>query len=142
MAFYTRGFKNPVRPPPDLLVGLPYSRQFGSIAAEIINLTSWEHTLFRLDQALVYDYMAQALKGSDAESVLCGAVWTQKLGSKVHSQAVEQYAGDDKKWASIRDDKLEKMTSTKYKGTGKYSLSKHATFHKKLMPVYKTVLIM
>ena len=73
--------------------------------------------------------MAQALKGSDAKSVLCGAIWTQKLGSKAHMQAIEQYAGEDK-WAAIQDDKLDKLTTTKYKGTGKYSLSKYATFHK------------
>ena len=34
------------------------------------------------------------------------------------------------KWQDIRDDMLKRLAEIKYKGTGKYSLLKHATFHK------------
>ena len=58
------------KPMPDLEQGQPHSKEYGSIEAELANLTSNYRTLFRIDNNNIFERMERALSGTTYASTI------------------------------------------------------------------------
>ena len=69
-------------PCPDLLKDKPYSKDHGSVIMKLIECASWDHVLMGQERAMLYDYCKTGWKGTNAASILVGAICRDKDGIK------------------------------------------------------------
>ena len=81
-AYMTRKDEAPPDPHPDLLEEKPYSKEHGSVIMELVMCASWDHVLMGQERALLYDNCKVGWKGTNAISILVGAIQRDKDGIK------------------------------------------------------------
>ena len=74
------------------MAGYHHSEENGSLEAELVQLTSHDHPLFRNENCDVYDMMEQALSGSNYSSTIT-QFRKKREGGKAFKALVSQHAG-------------------------------------------------
>ena len=115
-------------PLPALQNGKPHSEEAGSIIIELINSASHAHPNYAIDSGDVYDLVEQAARNTQ----YMGSIQPFKRlrdGRAAYNAIVSQHAGKDK-WESELKKAQSVMQSTKYKGSGNFTLVRYTTVHR------------
>ena len=107
----------------NLMAGQTHSEENGSLEAELVQLTSHDHSLFRNDNGDVYDRMEQALSGPNYSSTIIRSR-KKREGDKDFKALVSQHAGKPVWEKGIKDAETYLMNS-KRAGTTAHNLEKH-----------------
>ena len=113
---------------PALQYGKPHSEDAGSIIIELINSASHTHPNFSIDNGEVFDLVEQAARNTQ----YMGSIQPFKRrrdGRSAYNAIVSQHAGKDK-WEAELKKAQTVMQSTKYKGSGNFTLDRYTTVHR------------
>jgi hypothetical protein len=118
---------------PPLLQDEPHSAEYGSIEAELIYLTPHNHSLFRCDNADVYNRLEIGLRGSPYAPTIVrfrntGAGRTGD-GCGAFSSLVKQHAGPSV-WEARVKGAMDFLTTREWTGTSSVTFEKHADGHR------------
>ena len=123
-----------------LATDMPFSAVHGSVELELIARASHTHGAFAEDNAMVYDSLEKATRGTEYASSLKPFQKT-KDGRRALEALATQYTGKDK-WKLILADQQQFLHNRKWKATGQYTLDKfcsaHREAHQKLINVLAT----
>ena len=111
----------------NLMAGQPRSEENSSLEAELVQLTSHDHPLFRNDNGDVYDRMERALSVSNYSSTIV-KFWKKREGDKAFKALVSQHDGKPVWEKRIKDAKTYLM-NRKWMGTMSHTLEKHIDRH-------------
>ena len=87
--------------PPPLAPGKSYSSATGSVEAELVERASFDHALYRSDNAKVYAYIEEAVRTSPYNASI-KPFQRMKDGRGAYRALVSQHAGKDKWEAELR----------------------------------------
>ena len=76
----------------NLMAGQPHSEENGSLEAELVQITSHNHPLFRNDNGGIYHKMERSLSGSNYSSTIVQFLKNRE-GDKAFNALVYQHAG-------------------------------------------------
>jgi hypothetical protein len=113
---------------PRLATGQPYSDEHGSVEAEMIARASHVHALFREDNAKVYYYLEEAMRGTSYAASI-KPYQRRKDGRSAWFALVQQYAGVDK-WQSELKRQDELLHTRKWKAQSNLPLEKFIAAHR------------
>ena len=128
LAYVTREHAVPAGAPPALLPNLPHSEDHGSVEAELINLATHDHPLFRDDNAEVYYALEEATRGTQYAASL-KPFQRGKQGRAALFAIKNQYAGEDK-WEVERKRQEDLMHNRIWKGQSNFSLERFVSQHR------------
>ena len=109
------------------MAGQTHSEENGALEAELVQLTSHDHPLFRNDNGDVYDRMERALSVSNYSSTVV-KFRKKREGDKAFKALVSQHAGKPVWEKRIKDAETYLMNS-KWAGTTAHTLEKHIDRH-------------
>ena len=115
-------------PLPALDNGKPHSEAAGSIIIELINSASHNHASFVVDNGEVFDLVEQAARNTQYMGSIQQLKRTRD-GAGAYNAIVSQHAGKDK-WEAELKRAQNIMQSTKYKGSGNFTLDRYCTVHR------------
>lgn len=128
LVYLTRENEIPSNPAPPLLPNCPYSEVHGSIEGELIARASFTHTLFKDDDAKLFQYIEEATRTTQyAASIRPFA--SRKQGRAAYQALLAQYAGKDK-WQQELKTQEAFIHTRIWKGNSNFSLEAFITQHR------------
>lgn len=115
--------------PEPLAPGKSYSNGSGSVEAELVNRASFDHALYRSDNAKVYAYIEEAVRSSQYNSSIKPFQRT-KDGRGAYRALVSQHAGKDKWEAELRLQEDRVMTRVWKGNVSSFTLEHYIQMHR------------
>jgi hypothetical protein len=112
-----------------LLIDQPFSEVHGSVRNELIARLSHADPVFQDDQALIYNSLEDAFRGTIVGPTILPFKKGGKNGRKAWMAIISQHAGKAKWEEEIKTEETILQTR-KYKATGSYTLAKHCEVHR------------
>jgi hypothetical protein len=111
-----------------LMMDKPYSEEHGSVRGELIARLSHDTTVFKDDQAAIYNALEESFRGTIVGPTILPHK-KGKNGRDAWMATISQHAGKAKWEGEIKTEELILQTR-KYKATGTYTLAKHCEVHR------------
>jgi hypothetical protein len=115
--------------PPPLAPGKSYSIDTGSVEAELVERASFDHALYRSDNAKVYAYIEEAVRTSPYNASI-KPFQRSKDGRGAYKALVSQHAGKDKWEAELRVQEDRVMTRVWKGNVSSFTLEHYIQMHR------------
>ena len=128
LSYVTRAQVEVAQPPPPLAPAKPYAEEYESVEGELVARASHDHAKFKDDNAAVYYYLEEAMRGT-AYAGSIKPFQRRKNGRGAFLAITAQYAGRDK-WEAELKHQDDLLHNRKWKGQSNFSLDKFVAQHR------------